>query len=120
MTENNKTTGITIRRLGASDVAAVERLIQLDSGERPVAPLLGAEVEGRLLVATSIATGKSVADPFSRTDELSALVGVRIAQLRGEPRGKRFRRGRPRSRGALAGSPPGAGGKLLTLPVRLS
>ena len=120
MTEKTNSTGITIRRLGPSDEAAVERLVQLDSNDHPAAPLLGAEVEGRLLVATSIASGKSVADPFSRTEVLRALVAVRIAQLNGgESRRRRFRHGRSRSRGALAGSPPGAGGKLLTLPVRL-
>lgn len=121
MTENTTTTGITIRRLGPSDEAAIERLSQLDSNERPEAPMLGAEVEGRLLIAISIETGKSVADPFSRTDELKALVGIRVAQLKGRgPAGKRFRRSRGRSRGAIGSSPPGAGGKLLTLPLRLS
>ncbi len=121
MTHSQINTGITIRRLGASDEAAIERLVELDSDERPDGALLGAEIEGRLLVATSIETGKSVADPFSRTEELRLLVGLRAAQLNGsnQPR-KRFRHGgRARSRGALAGSPPGAGGKLLTLPVRL-
>jgi len=122
MTNSLNHTGITIRRLGASDEAAIERLSELDSGKRPEGALLGAEIEGRLLVATSIETRESVADPFSRTEELRLLVGMRVAQLNGSqrPRKRRRRRGRARSRGALAGSPPGAGGKLLTLPVRLS
>ena len=120
MSNNTNTTGITIRRLGPADDAAVERLAQLDSGDRPTAPLLGAEIEGRLLVATSIETGKGVADPFSRTKELRSLVSMRVDQLNAGGRvSKRLRRG-SRSRAALAGSPPGAGGKLLTLPVRLS
>lgn len=120
MTNPANTSGITIRRLGPGDDSAIERLVQLDSGKPPMAPLLGAEIEGKLLVATSIPTGESVADPFSRTDELRALVGVRIAQLRGSD-GKRGRRSkRSRSRGALGASPPGAGGRLLSLPVRLS
>jgi len=122
MTNITNTTGITIRRLGPGDEAALERLAQLDSGRRPMAPLLGAEIEGRLLVATSIPTGESIADPFSRTDELRALVGVRIVQLKGGDgkRGRRFKPARFHSRGAPGASPPGAGGKLLTLPVRLS
>jgi len=121
MTENTTTTGITIRRLGPSDEAAIERLAQLDSKERPEAPLIGAEVEGRLLIAMSMRTGESVADPFSRTEELRVLVGARVHQLNGrEKSGKRFRRSRGRSRGAIGSSPPGPGGKLLTLPVRLS
>jgi hypothetical protein len=122
MTNITNTTGITIRRLGPDDDSALERLAQLDSGERPMAPLLGAEIEGKLLVATSIPTGRSVADPFSRTEELRALVGLRIAQLRGSDgkRGRRSKHARSRSRGALGASPPGAGGRLLSLPVRLS
>lgn len=119
LTNHLNTTGITIRRLVADDDAAVERLAQLDSQARPTGHLLGAEIEGRLLVATSIETGASVADPFSKTEELSGLVSMRIAQLKGQSGSRRLRR-RLRSRGALAGSPPGAGGKLLTLPVRLS
>lgn len=121
MTENTITKGITIRRLGPSDEAAIERLAQVDSNERPEAPLMGAEVEGRLLIAMSIETGESVADPFSRTEELRALVGIRVAQIKGRrPAGKRSWRSGGRSRGAIGASPPGAGGKLLTLPVRLS
>ena len=113
--------GITIRRLGPGDETAIDRLVQLDSQNRPVGDLMGVEVEGRLLVAASTETGESVADPFIRTAELRALLEVRIAQMKGggkRPHG-RFRHRRTRSRGSLAGSPPGASGKLLTLPVRL-
>jgi len=115
------TNGITIRRLGPGDETAIERLVQLDSQNRPAGQLMGVEIEGRLLVAASIETGKSVADPFFRTAELRALLEVRIAQMsgRGTRRHGRIGRRRSRSRGALASSPPGAGGKLLTLPVRL-
>jgi hypothetical protein len=121
MATTQQSTGIVIRRLGPADDEAVERLAQLDSGSRPPGELMGLEVEGRLLVAASIDTGASIADPFSRTGELRALVEMRIAQVTGRKGGSRFRRGhRPRARGALAGSPPGAGGRLLTLPARLS
>ena len=124
MQTTQNTNGITIRRLGHGDEAAIERLVELDSGRRPKGEMMGIEVEGRLMVAMSIETEKSVADPFSRTAELRALLGIRIAQMNGEGERRRRifgRRGsRSHSRGALAGSPPGAGGKLLTLPVRLS
>jgi hypothetical protein len=120
MNQNTNSTGITIRRLGPSDEAAIERLVELDSGTRPEEPLLGAEVEGRLLVAMSVASGKSVADPFSRTQELRDIVGIRVAQLGGrDKRSRRGRRVRTRSRGTVGASPPGGGGRLLTLPVRL-
>lgn len=121
METTQNSNGINIRRLGPADEAAVERLIQLESGRRPGGDLMGVEIEGRLLVANSIQTGESIADPFSRTAELKALLDVRIAQMngKGEKPKRRFRHRRSHARGALAGSPPGAGGKLLTLPVRL-
>jgi hypothetical protein len=102
--------GIRIRRLGRDDLAEVERLAQLDSRRAPEAPLLGVEIEGRLLAAISLATGDSIADPFSRTRELWALLELRAAQLRRRDnrRGHMSRLPRPKTRAALAGSPPGA------------
>src|SRR5215211_6476806 len=93
--------GVRIRRLGGGDLPAVERLAQLDSRRPPQGALLGAEIEGRLLAATSLATGETVADPFSRSAELRALLELRASQLRRRAR-------RPKGRLALAGSPPGA------------
>lgn len=121
METTSNTNGITIRRLGPGDETAIERLVQLDSGRRPEGALMGVEVEGQLLAAGSIESGKSVADPFVRTAELRALLEVRIAQMKGlgARRNGRLRHRRNRSRGTLAASPPGASGKLLTLPVRL-
>jgi hypothetical protein len=108
---------ITIRRLDESDSAALSRLAQLDSGSVPEGAVLGAEVEGRLLAAVSLADGASVADPFSRTTELRAMIELRAAQLRRReaPRHGLRSESAGRSRGALAGSVPGAGGRLLTL-----
>jgi hypothetical protein len=123
MTHETETTGITIRRLGDADEPAVLRLAELDSSVRPAGPLLGAEIEGRLLVAVSIETGTTIADPFARTAELRGLVEMRSAQLRGHPgrRGAGLRaRGASRSRPAVASSPARTGGELLTLPTRLS
>ena len=109
------TAGVTIRHLGGDDLAAVERLAQLDSRRPPEGPLLGAEIEGRLLAVISLPSGESVADPFSRTTELRALLELRAAQLRRREhlrhRFPRPRRGRARV--ALAGSPPGAPGWLI-------
>jgi hypothetical protein len=105
------TTGVNIRRLGGDDLAAVERLAQLDSRRAPEGPLLGAEIEGRLLAAISLVSGESVADPFSRTAELRALLELRAAQLRRRQNGGRpspLPSGAPESSPALAGSPPGA------------
>jgi hypothetical protein len=106
-----QTEGIIIRRLSGDDLAAVERLAQLDSRRPPKGVLLGAEIEGRLLAAISLATGESIADPFSRTGELRALLELRAAQLRRRENGRRRvprHLPRPKARAALAGSPPGA------------
>jgi hypothetical protein len=113
---------VTIRPLDDSeaDQRAIEWLAERDSGRRPDGPALVAEVEGRILAALELESREVLADPFARTDELRSLLELRAAQLRRhEPRG-RARRGerreRTRARAALAGSPPGAGGRLLRIP----
>jgi hypothetical protein len=107
--DTSRTDGISIRRLGRHDVTEVERLAQLDSRRPPEGALLGVEIEGRLLAVISLATGESIADPFSRTVELRALLELRAAQLHRRENGHRrtLRRPRVKSRAALAGSPPG-------------
>jgi hypothetical protein len=109
---------INIRRLHDRDGEAVRRLAQLDSAHVPRGALVGAEVEGRLIAAVAIGGEGAIADPFSRTDEIQALLELRAAQLRrrpkGRPRGLRLRA--RRAAGGLAGSPPGAGGRLIELP----
>jgi hypothetical protein len=102
--------GVTIRRLGGEDLAASRRLAQLDSHPPLEEPLLGIEIEGRLVAAISLQTGESVADPFSRTAELRALLELRAAQLQRRDRGRRLRRGllRPSASSAPLSSPRGA------------
>jgi hypothetical protein len=105
------TDGISIRRLGGDDMTEVERLAQLDSRRPPEGALLGVEIEGRLLAAISLTTGESMADPFSRTGELRALLELRAAQLRRRESGRRRlprHLPQPKTRAALAGGPPGA------------
>jgi hypothetical protein len=109
--------GITIRRLEDADLPAVQRLAELDSAHVPEGPLLGIEVEGRLLAATPLLGGETIADPFSRTGELRALLELRAEQIRArERRSAAFRRGRARA--SLPGAPSGASGRLATLPAR--
>jgi hypothetical protein len=110
------TAGVTIRRLHAEDLPTVRRLAGLDSREQPQFPLLGAEVEGTLLAVISLANGESVADPFSRTQELRALLELRAAQLRRRENARRRRWPQLRRdlrTAALGGSPPGAPGWLI-------
>ena len=115
------TGSVTIRRLEERDAPALAHLAGLDSEAALEAPAIGAEVEGRLLAAISLADGRTVSDPFSRTAELRSLLELRARQLRG--RGPASTEGgtpipRPRPRAALGSSPPGAGGRLLTLLPR--
>ena len=112
---------VTIRRLGPEDAAALARLVELDSGDPLEGPVLGAEIEGVLLAAISVKDGATLSDPFSRTAELRSLLELRAAQLRrreGLPTpGTRFAIRTP-ARATTAASPPGAGGRLLTLLPR--
>jgi hypothetical protein len=112
---------VTIRRLTEGERDRVRSLAQLDSVREPLEPWLGAEVEGRVLAMTSLKTGETVSDPFSRTAELRAMLELRAAQIRRRTNGRRRRfsiRSAPDSRAALPSSPPGSGGKLLTLLPR--
>ena len=119
----NQIAALNIRRLDAQrDRAAIARLAQLDSTATPVGDLLGAEVEGRVVAAISLETGRTLADPFARTAELRSMLELRAAQLGARNRGRRpllgrlARSGQGQAHAALTGSPPGAGGRLLTLP----
>jgi hypothetical protein len=72
---------ISIRFATHDDAPALDRLAQRDTRRLPAAPHLVAEVDGRILVARSVVTGEAVADPFTRTAELRAMVAIRAAQL---------------------------------------
>lgn len=67
---------VAIRPAYPDDAAALERLARLDS-QRPLSgPVLIAERDGRLLAALSTRDGKTIADPFSPTADLVALLRV--------------------------------------------
>jgi hypothetical protein len=106
---------LTLRQLDASDAANVEHLSALEGRQAPEAPLLGAESEGRLLAAVSIATGDAIADPFSRTAELRALLELRAAQLR-----ERHPRLSGRARWGRTHARPASAGRLAALHPRAS
>lgn len=111
---------ITIRMLDDGDAEELARLAQRDSARIPLGRLLGGSVDGRLVAARSLATGAVIADPFVSTAQVQALLARRAAQMRtanGHRGGFRRLLGR-RSRASLPASPPGAGGKLLTIPPR--
>ncbi|MFL5871697.1 MAG: hypothetical protein ACJ75R_11480 [Solirubrobacterales bacterium] len=113
---------ITLRELdqSSSDLQALRGLAERDSRGIPQGRLIGAELSGRLLAAIAVDSGELIADPFSGTVELRSLLELRRAQVRrhmARQRWPRRRRLAPRepARAALAGSPPGAGGRLLDL-----
>ena len=79
---------VTVRRLDGrpSDRAALEYLADLDSSDPLAGEVLGAELDGALVAAISLDTGKVIADPFTRTDQIRSLLRLRASQLRGKPR----------------------------------
>ena len=110
-------TEITIRRMDSQPPTsrALRELAALDSHAPLDGPVLGAEVEGELRAAISVATGELSPTRSARTSELGALLRLRADQLRAQ-RGQRSRRPRAalrRARLALGGSPPG---EILSLP----
>jgi hypothetical protein len=108
---------ITIRALGPADEAAIRRLAGRDSTRMPEGRLWGAMMNGELVAARSLSTGERIADPFTRTAEVRALLDEHVSHLNGASRGRDRRRSllRRRSRASLPSSPPGAGGRLVIL-----
>jgi hypothetical protein len=93
MTNHQPISALTIRRLDETDRTAVAELAGRDSKPTLDGTLLGAELEGRLVAAVSIATGEAVADPFIRTAEIRSILAARAEGLRERPRptGRTFR-----------------------------
>ena len=97
---------VVIRSASAHDDDALAGLAQLDSALPLAGHVLVAEVGGRTVAALEVATGRSIADPFTPTIDLVALLEVRSARLRGRP--QRMARGPgllERTRHALAARP---------------
>ena len=76
------TAPVTIRHAGADDMKSLERLAALDSRRVPSGELFVAEVEGRLLAATSIDTGAVIADPFEHTAAIVELLKIQARAVR--------------------------------------
>jgi len=77
---------VLIRAARGSDGPALNRLAVLDSAEMPAGDLLVAEVGDAIVAARSLADGTVIADPFSRTSDVLALLEVHAATLRARPR----------------------------------
>ena len=107
-TETQINTAMTIRRVDRTDADAAQlaELAERDTRQVPEGPVLGAEVDGRLVAAISLTTGELIADPFRPTSELQALLRLRASQLRARPAS-------PARRAPDRARPPPAGGRWL-------
>jgi hypothetical protein len=115
--QSTTSAAITIRTMDSSerDRRALARLAELDTREPLAGRVLGLEIDGAVVAAVEVDSGRILADPFSRTEEHRAILELRAKQLRHRHRG-RHRRARgigSRSRPALGGSPPG---QIISLP----
>ena len=72
---------VTVRHSHIGDADAIQRLAALDSARVPEAPMLVAESDARILAALPLGSGRPIADPFTPSAELVALLELRAAQL---------------------------------------
>ncbi|MBA2346721.1 MAG: hypothetical protein H0V81_00360 [Solirubrobacterales bacterium] len=72
---------IAIRLADESDAQSLTRLAGLDSARVPEDPLLLGLLDGRVVVALSLSAGTVIADPFTPTLDLVALVRQRSERL---------------------------------------
>lgn len=72
---------ITIRSAAPRDAAAVRRLALLEEQPVPAGQTLVAEVDERVVAALAIEDGHAVADPFTASSDVIALLEFRAAQL---------------------------------------
>jgi hypothetical protein len=72
---------VTLRLAEERDAPALARLAALEMTRRPAAPVLVADIDGRLLAAISLVDCAVVADPYRPTAELVELLRARVRQL---------------------------------------
>src|SRR3954471_16764618 len=72
---------VVIRRATSSDGPALAALSALDSAPMPFGPALVAEVAGVPRAVLPLDGGRAFGDPFARTDELVAVLQLRVAQI---------------------------------------
>jgi hypothetical protein len=72
----------TVRLAAGVDLAALQRLAELDSRRLPPGPHLLAERDGRIEAALSLSSHEVIADPFRHTAELRELLHCHAGSLR--------------------------------------
>jgi hypothetical protein len=85
LTETTTESAIVIRAAAPADDAALVRLAALDSARPLGSAALVAEADGTIVAALDLATGRTIADPFTPSADLVALLEVRATRLRGRP-----------------------------------
>ncbi len=83
--------GLTLRICGPADGPALLSVAERDSAPVPAGRVLAAEIDGELIAAIAIASGRVVADPFVPTADAVELLRRRADQIRRAER----RRGLP-------------------------
>src|SRR3954452_7290827 len=81
---SSSTSPITIRRATDDDARALDRLARLDSQRLPAGPHLIALDDDVPVAAISLASGRTVANPFAATDHILSLLAERAAHFTGE------------------------------------
>jgi hypothetical protein len=75
-----------IRHATVADEQALRELAELD-GQRPLSgPALIGEIDGRLAAAASLEDGRTIADPFEFTVQLSQVLRIRAAAIQAHSR----------------------------------
>jgi hypothetical protein len=74
--------GVVVRETQTSDEAALLRLAALDDQRALNGRVVVAEIDGEIVSAVELVSGRSIADPWRRTDELTRLAQMRADQLR--------------------------------------
>src|SRR3954465_7254491 len=102
---------LVLRTATAADADALQRPAALDSQVATAGPHLLAELDGQAVAALSRTDGSVVADPFSRTDTIGALLRRPPGpERRPAPPARRAADRRPRAPGVpprAAALPPG-------------
>lgn len=86
---------LTIRVSAAADADRLQQLADLDEEPALGEPALLAEVDGRLVAAIGLVSGRQLADPFAATADVRELLSLRAGQL--EQPARRPRRWLPRA-----------------------
>jgi hypothetical protein len=93
-TREDRTASVTVRRFAERDIAAIQRLAELDEKPIPSGGVLVAEQAGELVAALPLDGGQALADPFKPTADVVELLKLSAHQLRhasGGPRHSLFR-----------------------------